>query len=60
MQDTPQDTVQDKNLLKIFSSAHTLSELQEMLDLIDRKNFRLKYLQPAIEKGVAMLKDKIE
>jgi len=52
---TQQDTQQVKELLKIFKGTHSRGELQEMLGLSDRENFRQKYLQPAIEAGLIAL-----
>uniref|UniRef100_UPI0037C5E54B Fic family protein n=1 Tax=Paenimyroides marinum TaxID=1159016 RepID=UPI0037C5E54B len=54
-QDTQQDTQQVKELLKVFKGTHSRGELQEMLGLSDRENFRQKYLQPAIEAGLIAL-----
>ena len=45
LQDTMQDTLQDKELLKVFTGVHSRSELQEILGLSDRENFRRNYLQ---------------
>ena len=55
LQDTHQDTQQVKELLKVFKGTHSRSELQEMLGLSDRENFRKNYLQPAIEVGLVAL-----
>lgn len=55
LQDTLQDTPQVKELLKVFMGVHSRSELQEMLGLSDRENFRKNYLQPAIEAGLIAL-----
>lgn len=52
---TQQDTQQVKELLKVFKGVHSRSELQEMLGLSDRENFRQNYLQPAIEAGFVAL-----
>ena len=52
---TQQDTQQVKELLKVFKGTHSRGELQEMLGLSDRENFRQKYLQPAIEAGLIAL-----
>lgn len=52
---TEQDTQQVKELLKVFMGVHSRSELQEMLGLSDRENFRKNYLQPAIEAGLIAL-----
>ncbi len=38
-----QDTQQVKELLKVFTGVHSRSELQEMLGLSDRENFRRNY-----------------
>lgn len=55
LQDTMQDTLQVKELLKVFTGVHSRSELQEILGLSDRENFRRNYLQPAIEAGLVAL-----
>lgn len=52
---TPQDTVQVGELLKSFTGVHTREELQKMLGLSDRENFRKAYLQPAIQAGFLAL-----
>lgn len=54
-QDTQQDTQQVNELLKVFRGIHSRSELQEMLGLSDRENFRKNYLQPAVEAGLVAL-----
>ena len=54
-QDTQQDTQQVNELLKVFRGVHSRSELQEMLGLSDRENFRKNYLQPAVEAGLVAL-----
>lgn len=54
-QDTPQDTPQVEELLKIMVGQHSRQELQELLALTDRENFRLNYLQPAINNGYVVL-----
>ena len=48
---TPQVTLQVKNLLKAFTGENNRQELQELLNLSDRKYFRNNYLQPAIDDG---------
>lgn len=50
-----QDTQQVNELLKVFKGVHSRSELQEMLSLSDRENFRKNYLQPAIAAGLVAL-----
>lgn len=52
---TQQDTQQVNELLKVFRGIHSRSELQEMLGLSDRENFRKNYLQPAVEAGLVAL-----
>ncbi|MFD1630574.1 Fic family protein [Pseudopedobacter beijingensis] len=52
---TPQDTPQVEELLKIMVGQHSRQELQELLALTDRENFRLNYLQPAINNGYVVL-----
>lgn len=52
---TQQDTQQVNELLKVFRGVHSRSELQEMLGLSDRENFRKNYLQPAVEAGLVAL-----
>lgn len=47
-QRTPQVTPQVKDLLSIMSGVHSRLELQSSLQLLDRENFRVNYLQPAI------------
>ena len=54
-QDIQQDTQQVNELLKVFKGVHSRSELQEMLSLSDRENFRKNYLQPAIAAGLVAL-----
>ncbi len=48
----PQVTPQVKQLLKILKGEMSRDELQDALDLKDRKSFRQRYLQPALEKGL--------
>ena len=52
---TPQVTPQVKSLLAVLSGVHTRQELQDLLKLSDRKNFRINYLNPAVEEGVVGL-----
>jgi len=52
---TPQDTPQVEALLSVMTSQHTRQELQELLLLADRENFRKYYLQPAINAGYVAL-----
>ena len=47
-QATPQVTPQVERLLRVFSGDHSRQELQDLLGLSDRKNFRVNYLNPAI------------
>ena len=42
-------------LLNVFNGEHNRQALQELLELSDRKNFREKYLRPAIEGGFVVL-----
>lgn len=55
-QDTPQDipqvTPQVKRLMTTLEGEKNRKEIQEILDLLDRENFRINYLQPALEKGL--------
>ena len=51
-QDTMQDTMQVRELVKVFTGVHTRGELQKMLGLSNRDYFRKSYLQPAIEAGL--------
>ena len=51
----PQVTPQVEELLKVFTGIHSRSELQERLELTDRKNFRINYLNPSIEIGLVSL-----
>jgi len=46
---TPQVTPQVERLLSVFLGEHNRQELQDFLGLSDRKNFREKYLNPAVE-----------
>jgi predicted HTH transcriptional regulator len=56
LQVTPQDTLQVtpqvKELLKVLKSAMDRQEMQELLHLSDRENFRLNYLKPALDAGL--------
>lgn len=54
-EDTPQDTLQVDTLLKMMVGQHSRLELQDLLALADRENFRLNYLQPAINAGYVAL-----
>jgi len=61
-QDTPQvppkyppSTPQVKELLKVFEGLHNREEIQNRLELADRKYFRVNYLNPAIEQGFVAL-----
>lgn len=49
LQVTLQVTPQVERLLQVFTGEHTRQELQDLLELSDRKNFRINYLNPAIE-----------
>jgi len=44
----PQVTPQVKELLKAFSGEHTRQELQDKMNLDDRKNFRIIRILPAL------------
>ena len=50
-QDTAQVTAQVKELIEILSKEMDRQEIQDMLGLTHRENFRLKYLKPALEQG---------
>ena len=50
-QDTAQVTAQVKELIEILSKEMDRKEIQDMLGLSHRENFRLKYLKPALEQG---------
>ena len=50
-QDTAQVTAQVKELIEILSKEMDRQEIQDMLGLSHRENFRLKYLKPALEQG---------
>jgi predicted HTH transcriptional regulator len=45
----PQVTPQVERLLNVITQEHDRQELQELLGLADRENFRKNYLQPAID-----------
>lgn len=45
----PQVTPQVKSLLKVIKGEHNRQELQELLNLSDRKYFRENYLQRALD-----------
>ena len=49
---TPQLTPQVERLLMMFQGAMDRDALQTALDLKDRKSFRERYLQPALEAGL--------
>ena len=49
---TPQVTPQVEDLIKILDREMNRSELQEKLNLSDRKHFRIHYLKPALEAGL--------
>lgn len=51
-QDTPQVTPQVKRLITKLEGEKNRKEIQEILDLLDRENFRINYLQPALENGL--------
>ena len=51
----PQVTPQVEELLKEFTRIHYRSELQGKLGLTYRKNFRINYLNLAIEMGLLSL-----
>lgn len=52
---TPQVTPQVRELLNAFTAEHSRTELQNHLGLLDRKNFRINYLVPAIENDLVEL-----
>ena len=52
---TFQVTPQVKELLKVFEGLHNREEIQNRLELADRKYFRVNYLNPAIEQGFVAL-----
>ena len=52
---TSQVTPQVKELLKVFEGLHNREEIQNRLELADRKCFRVNYLNPAIEQGFVAL-----
>lgn len=54
---TPQVPPQVERLLAVFVGEHNRQELQDLLQLSDRKNFRTSYLNPAIEAGLINLVD---
>lgn len=41
--------------LKVFTGEHSRQELQDKMELSDRKNFRENYLQKAIEQNLIEL-----
>lgn len=49
---TPQVTPQVEDLVRIATGEHSREELQTLLDLADRENFRLGYLLPALAEGL--------
>ena len=52
---SPPSTPQVKELLKVFEGLHNREEIQNRLELADRKYFRVNYLNPAIEQGFVAL-----
>ena len=48
---TPQVTPQVMTLLGVIEGEHSREELQELLNLADRENFRKSYLLPALDAG---------
>lgn len=54
---TPQATPRVERLISVFTGVHDRQELQDLLKLSDRKNFRLNYLNPGIEAGLVGLTD---
>lgn len=46
---TPQVTLQVRQLISIIKEEMTRQEIQDKLNLSDRKNFIMNYLQPALE-----------
>jgi ATP-dependent DNA helicase RecG len=52
MPDTPQVTTQVKKMLLILDVELNRQEIQEKLGLSDRENFRLNYLQVALDAGL--------
>jgi Fic family protein len=57
---TPQVTPQVERLLKTMVDEMSREEIQNALDLKDRKSFRDRYLKPALEEGLIemMIPDK--
>ncbi len=53
--ETPQVTPQVRDLLNVFKGEESRTELQKSLGLVDRKNFRINYLNPALEEGLVEL-----
>lgn len=49
---TPHVTPHVKSLLAALNGELSRPEIQKKLDLVDRENFRLNYLQPALEQGL--------
>jgi len=49
---THQVTPQVESLIKLIETEHTRAEIQEKLNLSDRKNFTESYLKPALENGL--------
>ncbi|AVR46482.1 transcriptional regulator [Christiangramia fulva] len=52
---TPQVTPQVQELLNVINGEVSRTELQNSLGLSDRKNFRINYLNPALEEGFVEL-----
>ena len=46
---------QVRDLLNVFKGEESRTELQKSLGLVDRKNFRINYLNPALEEGFVEL-----
>jgi len=52
----PSSSVEVRNLLKVLVGEKSRQELQDALELKDRRNFRENYIDPAIENGLIELK----
>jgi ATP-dependent DNA helicase RecG len=52
---TMQVTMQVEELIKIFTGEHTRQFLQDKLNLANRDNFRINYLQPALDEKLIEL-----
>jgi ATP-dependent DNA helicase RecG len=47
--------MQVEELIKIFTGEHTRQDLQDKLNLANRDNFRINYLQPALDEKLIEL-----